>query len=690
MAIDPAEREMWLWRACNYDEPLFQQLRARIDAASQAARPPAAQSGTGPYIGPYKLIRELGRGGMGVVHLAVRDDGAFRKIVALKLLQGDVSPDFIKRFRNERQVLAPFEHPNIARIIDGGDAPDGMPYYVMEYVDGEPVDQYCDTHRLSLTNRLKIFLQICHAVQYLHKNSTLHRDLKPANIFVSQDGTVKLLDFGIAKATDPTAFNATGATGAQGPLMTPGYASPEQMAGETLGPPSDIYALGTILFILLTGRQPFESYAEKIANMQNPPRPSANIRADLQATDSTAQLRRSMLGELDSIVLKSLRVNPRDRYASADDLAADLQRFLDGEPVAAHHESAAARSLRVLRRKWTLLAGAAALLALSGVAIWQWQAARRGSAETTAREAEVSAREAHLRGVLEQMERRLDSAGTQPQIQERIADVSQVRQAFAKDYPAIAARSRGADPLMPRAIRYLDRVQTAAPGVAPLGVELADAYQEFGVMQENVAPTQEAKSAALATYQKAAATLAVCPAEPAVVERIAMVKERVEKLGGQVEEAAAPPAPEPAPADTKPAPPPVAEKKTTPRPADPVTRPNTAPPPVATTPKPTPAPVAEAPKQTPPPSGIPADLMDDLNRAEARIQLAESTIAPIAANLERQGMTLNADTQATIGRMKAMLEKGRQEMLAGKAAAAKESFNIARVLADRVLKSVGR
>ena len=251
MALELAQRETWLWSACQYNEPLFEEVRALLDAAQAGSKAASITHGTatGPYIGVYKLLRELGRGGMGVVHLAVRDDGAFRKNVAVKLLlRENVTPEFVVRFKQERQVLAALDHPNIARILDGGDAPDGMPYYVMEYVEGQPADQYCDTQRLSLTGRIKIFQQMCQAVQYLHQNSILHRDLKPANILVSTEGVVKLLDFGIAKLLGASAFANADVTSVQGQLMTPGYASPEQMNGAPLQAASDIYSLGTILY----------------------------------------------------------------------------------------------------------------------------------------------------------------------------------------------------------------------------------------------------------------------------------------------------------------------------------------------------------------------------------------------------------------------------------------------------------
>lgn len=699
MAVEAAEREMWLWRACEYNEPLFEEVRARVDAAVEAR---VAKPATGPYVGPYKLIRELGRGGMGVVHLAVRDDGTFRKHVAVKLLlRENVTPEFVQRFKQERQVLAALDHPNIARILDGGDAPDGMPFYVMEYVEGQPVDVYCDQQRLSLTGRIRIFQQICQAVGYLHQNSILHRDLKPANVLVSTEGAVKLLDFGIAKLLGAGAFTNSDVTSVQGQLMTPGYASPEQINGAPLQAASDIYSLGTLLYFLLTGHPPFGGYEEKItklATRQGPPPPSANIRPDLQATESTAHLRKAMLGQLDSIVLKTLRVDPRERYATAADLATDLQRFLDGEPVAAHHETVARRGFRVLWRGRAAIAAGVVFVLLAGFGAWQWNQKRLEKAEFDAREAEVSGRESKLRALLGQLEARLDAA-TMP---DRVADVGTVRKAFAQEYPAIAARRPGNGVVMTRAIRYLDRVQAVAPGAPALGIEVSDAYQELGVLQENSAPSPVNRVVAIETYRKAAVTLASYPAEGAVLERMTMLRERVQKLGGSLEEAAAVEvpavvAPE-APAAIAPkagVPAPVVAAPVVPAsgvPASGVPAPAVSVPAVS-------MPAPAAPVVTPEPaaplaSGLSvaalSELQGDLRRAESRIQAAEEALAPIAASLAQQGHTLNADTLASMARMKATLEKGRREMASGNAAAAKESFTIARAIADKVLRSVGR
>lgn len=214
----------------------------------------------GTRIGPYKVLREIGHGGMGTVYLAVRDDDVFKKRVAIKLVRRGMDTDsIIRRFRNERQILASLDHPNIARLLDGGATEDGLPYLVLEYIEGQPMDDYCDRHQLSIEERVKLFRTVCAAVQFAHQNLIVHRDLKPGNILVTADGTPKLLDFGIARILNLELSSQTiDPTLSIMKLLTPGYASPEQMRGETITTASDVYSLGVILYQLLTGHRPYQ------------------------------------------------------------------------------------------------------------------------------------------------------------------------------------------------------------------------------------------------------------------------------------------------------------------------------------------------------------------------------------------------------------------------------------------------
>jgi WD40 repeat protein/serine/threonine protein kinase len=358
----------------------------------------------GRRIGPYEVLEEIGRGGMGAVYLAVRADDEFDKQVAIKLVwPGFDSAEIIKRFRQERQILANLDHPNIARLLDGGTTEEGWPYLVMEYVDGVPITEYCDERQLSVAERLKLFQQVCAAVQYAHRNLVVHRDLKPGNIFVTRDGAVKLLDFGIAKILDPSLRpDALSLTHTGMYAMTPEYASPEQARGENITTASDVYSLGVTLYELLTGVHPFRFKTRALHEMlrticeDEPARPSlvcstAFRRKDTELPpeggttnflsaheDTPDKLRRRLRGDLDSIILKAMRKEPEQRYASVEQLSEDTGRHLAGQPVIARKGSTGYRARRFIRRHKAGVAATAALaLALiAGMIVVLWQAGR--------------------------------------------------------------------------------------------------------------------------------------------------------------------------------------------------------------------------------------------------------------------------------------------------------------------------
>lgn len=303
-------------------------------------------------VGPYKLLRKLGSGGMGIVYLAERADGQFERQVALKLIKKGMDTDLRQRhFLNERQILANLKHPNIAQLHDGGVTQDGQPYFVMEYIEGVPITDYCDGKRLSVDERLELFIQVCEVVQYAHQNLIVHRDLKPSNILVTNDGIVKLLDFGIAKLLEQ---EETATLTMPGMLMlTPDYAAPEQMLGKTVTTVTDIYALGAVLYELLTGHRPFGLTSSSAFEVQQavlekePEQPSSMILKQVELAEalssarkaSVNKLRRRLRGDLDSIVLMALRKNPERRYASADALRQDIKRYMSNLPVHARPDS---------------------------------------------------------------------------------------------------------------------------------------------------------------------------------------------------------------------------------------------------------------------------------------------------------------------------------------------------------------
>lgn len=329
----------------------------------------------GTYIGPYQVLELLGRGGVSSVYLVRRDDGELRKTFALKLVRrGMDTEDILNRFRHERQILASLDHPNIARFFDGGTTADGVPYFVMEHIDGTPITTYCDSHRLTVRQRLKLFDQICAAVSLAHRNLVVHRDLKPSNILVTAEGVPKLLDFGIAKLLNPDFFlNTIALTRKAEAMMTPGYASPEQVSGGQVTTASDIYALGVLLYELLAGKRPFSEVSDWVSLQKHilqqiPPLPSQQVATgyeDFSPEDlakarggQSQQLVRELRGDLDTIVLLALRKEPERRYSSAEHFAQDLRRHLAGHPVLARRDTFSYRASKFLRRHRWGVAGA--------------------------------------------------------------------------------------------------------------------------------------------------------------------------------------------------------------------------------------------------------------------------------------------------------------------------------------------
>lgn len=321
-------------------------------------------------LGAYRVVRELGRGGMGTVYLAARDDDQYEKQVAIKLIRhGMDTADVLDRFRHERQILANLDHPYISRLIDGGTSQDGRPFLVMEYVEGEPIDAYCSAHDLDIKQRCRLLLKVCEAVAYAHRNLVIHRDLKPGNVVVTHAGSPKLLDFGVAKLLTPD--SGLTATMMSTRPMTPDYASPEQVSGMPVTTATDVYSLGVVFYELLTRSKArsmqFSTLAEMervICNSELPP-PSAG------ASGCSSSWRKELAGDLDNIVLMAVRKEPERRYQSVDQFAQDIQRYLDGHPVQARKDSLAYRVGKLIRRQRFALAAAVFVFAslVSGIVI---------------------------------------------------------------------------------------------------------------------------------------------------------------------------------------------------------------------------------------------------------------------------------------------------------------------------------
>ncbi|MBV8199634.1 MAG: serine/threonine protein kinase, partial [Acidobacteria bacterium] len=502
--IPAPDREEWLSGLPPEDQPLAAELRsllsahdrggdflqAAVDQAERALGGEPDAELLGKRIGAYRLERLLGRGGMGAVYLAERADLAFRQRVAIKLLPWALaSPESRHRFLLERQTLARLEHPNIARLLDGGETADGLPYLVMEYVDGEPIDRFCQRHDVDLVRRLRLFREVCGAVEHAHRNLVVHRDLKPANILVTASGEVKLLDFGIAKLLPGAETDDVVARTIAGrQLLTPLFASPEQVRGEPVTTATDVYALGLLLFRLLVGAHPYRFATEspvevvRVVCDQPPPRPSIAATAGTAGLSLPA-LRRRLRGDLDNIVLKALRKEPERRYASVEALSADLRRHLEQLPVRARPDTPGYRAAKFARRHRVGL-GAAVLIAASLL----------GGMLATVREARIAERRFHdVRALANSL-------------------LFEVHDAIAPLPGSTPARQL----LVRKGLAYLDRLAAETGGDPALELELAAAYQKVGDVQGNPnQPNLGDVAGALAAYRKAWQILARLPAGPA-------------------------------------------------------------------------------------------------------------------------------------------------------------------------------
>ena len=388
LSRDPTERPKFLEQATADDPELRSEVRSLIDSLQAASRfidepaidlHPSTEAealAVGTRVGAYRLVRLLGSGGVGRVYLAARADQAFEKQVALKVIKrGMDTDDLVRRFVSERQILAQLDHPNIAKLLDGGATEDGRPFLVMEAVDGVPIDRWCADNALGVDDRIALCLAVCEAVQFAHRNLVIHRDLKPGNILVNRDGEPKLLDFGIAKLLDPQRFPETVLPTAPGwRAMTPEYASPEQVRGEVVTTGTDVYSLGVVFYELLTGRRPVELPDLTPTTIENAvchtePRRASRVAHEAVVNSETnvygnldaRQLERRLAGDLDDILGMALEKEPDRRYPSVGQLAADLRRHLDGLPVMARKDTFAYRATKFVRRHKLAVGAVAAL-----------------------------------------------------------------------------------------------------------------------------------------------------------------------------------------------------------------------------------------------------------------------------------------------------------------------------------------
>ncbi len=417
----------------------------------------------GQTIGKYRIINELGRGGMGVVFLAERED--FHQQAALKLIKGGMDSDLIlARFIKEREILATLEHPNIARLIDGGIIDNGTPYLVMEYVAGVSLDQFCECENLTIEVRLKVFSKICAAVAHAHRNLVIHRDLKPSNILVNEEGEPKLLDFGIAKLF--SSENLGNETNTNLLALTPEYASPEQLRGEKLTTATDIYSLGIILYELLTGNRPFETSGKNLSEVLKlvceiePKRPSSVFSLKSQAESnlkSKIQNPKSLQGDLDNIILKALQKEPSRRYLTVEKFADDIHRYLNGLPISARPDTFFYRTEKFVKRNRISVVAALIIFMtlIGGVATTLWQAQIARAERTKA--------------------------------EQRFNDVRRLANSLITEFPAEVDKSatKAKELLVTRSLEYLDSLAQEANTDTLLQRELATAYEKIGDVQGN-------------------------------------------------------------------------------------------------------------------------------------------------------------------------------------------------------------
>jgi len=518
---DPRERSAFLDDACAGDASLLGEVESLIkshDEAQSFIESPLLEETTkilierqdrpvaSRLIGPYKVIREIGYGGMGSVLLASRADDQYRKAVAIKLIRRGMDTDSIlSRFRHERQILASLDHPNIARLLDGGTTDDGLPYFVMDYIEGQTIDKYCDAHNLTTAERLKLFRTVCLAVHYAHQNLVVHRDIKPSNILVTPEGIPKLLDFGIAKLLKPEMYAQTIApTETMVRPMTPDYASPEQVRGQPITTASDVYSLGVLLYELLTGHRPYRLTSsmlqdiERVICEQEPEKPSTAINRtmDVSSSDGAAQitltpesvsktregqpdkLRRKLAGDLDNIVLMAMRKEAQRRYASVEQFSEDIRRHLEGLPVIARKDTFTYRAGKFVKRHKAGVAAVALVITaiLIGLAATIWQA------RVASNQREIA-------------ERRFNDVRTLAnslvfRLHDEIAD--------------LPGSTRARQTLVQMAVEYLDALAKEAGGDASLQAELASAYEKVGDVQGNPSNANLGDTqGALASYKKA-------------------------------------------------------------------------------------------------------------------------------------------------------------------------------------------
>ncbi|MCI0392653.1 MAG: protein kinase, partial [Acidobacteria bacterium] len=519
-------------------------IQEPIKGAAQALSDELRDDLIGRRLGAYRVTRLIGHGGMGAVYEAARADDQFDQQVAVKIIKRGMDTNFVReRFTRERRILARLEHPHIARLIDGGATEDGLPYFVMERVEGRPIGEYCEANQLSITDRLRLLRQVCAAVQFAHQNLVVHRDIKPSNILVTLDGSPKLLDFGIAKLINPDSSDDPARTMTELRMMTPDYASPEQVRGLAITTASDIYSLGAVLYELLTGKRPhqFKSYSmseiERVVCEAETEKPSAAVARE---TAAPAKLRKQLAGDLDNIILMAMRKEPERRYQSVEQFSEDIRRHLEGLPVIARNDTFTYRAGKFARRhKLGIAAVALVILSLAGGVVATTRESRiaraeRARAETEQARAERNLAEAQAQRIEADAQRteairqrteaetqraealnqrsaaerqRAEAETQRERAERRFTQVRKLANTFLFDFhdeiQHLAGSTKAREMVVKTALEYLDSLAKESADEPALERELAEAYRKVGDVQGdpfmfNLGHTD----AAMQSYQK--------------------------------------------------------------------------------------------------------------------------------------------------------------------------------------------
>ncbi len=587
----PEARIAFLQEACGSDTELLSAVQAMLNAEVQETSTLDQSVRTrhafpignfqGRRIGPYLIQEQIGQGGMGAVYRAERADDAFRKTVAVKVVRSGVDSDEIqRRFQQERQILAALDHPNIARLLDGGSTPEGLPYFVMEYVEGIPIDQYCDANKMTVAARLRLFRTVCDAVQYAHQNLIVHRDLKPSNILVTKTGVVKLLDFGIAKLLPHPGSETMLHVTKQGVhLMTPAYASPEQVQNLRITTATDVYSLGVVLYELLTGHPPYRLNSRRMLHdivriicEEEPAKPSVVItqehvgpapvtaeQVSAVREGKPAKLKRCLTGDLDNILLMSLRKEPQRRYASVEQFSEDIRKHLHGLPVVARGDTVAYRMSKFIRRNRVAIGVAATLLLTltAGVMVSSWQALvaqderNRADAQATeardqrsqalqsrARAEQEQRRAEHNLQLAEQHRRRAELEALQAQEQKRAAQ-HQFMVAWNFAQSVLVMRSNEA--VLTKTLDYLEELENSGLDSRSALIDLRSLYVLTGDRLRSPGPVNRLDlEAARRSYSNAARLLTRDKMDAAAWQQLSSIYDKLadtERQLGRVEQA---------------------------------------------------------------------------------------------------------------------------------------------------------